>query len=270
MDYREQNNYPKAFAATGVILAVVIALCYFIVFKNPPPEQEGTGGILVNYGTVDEGMGNDYMSIEEPSVAENANQSKPDKVTETPPTEDKPVEESSDKNVVTQNNEDAPEVAANSKAKSKTVATQPVTKPIEAPKVNQNALYKGKTNNGSGEGDGTGSTPGNQGVPTGSNLTPDYGPGGDGGNGKLAMSKRRFTYAPKLVVNQSVVGTLVIDIKVDKDGNVISAGVGRGSKVGNPAIIQQCIDLVKTYKINRSEDAEDQQIGKVVFQFNTN
>jgi len=270
MEYREENNYPKAFAATGIILAMVIALCYFIVFKNPPKDEDGTGGILVNYGTVDEGMGSDYMSIEEPSVADKANQTKPDKVTETQPTEDKPQVDNSDKNVVTQTNEDAPEVVANSKSPSKTVATQPTTKPVVAPKVNQNALYKGKTNNGTGEGDGNDGVNGNKGVKTGSTTTPDYGPGGDGGNGKLAMSNRRFTYAPKLTVNQSVVGTLVIEIKVDKDGNVISAGVGRGSKVGNPAIIQQCIDLVKTYKINRSDDAEDQQVGKVVFQFNTN
>jgi hypothetical protein len=67
---------------------VVIALCYFIVFQSPVKDEDGTGGILVNYGTVDEGMGSDYMSIEEPSVAENANQTKPDKVTETPPTEE--------------------------------------------------------------------------------------------------------------------------------------------------------------------------------------
>ena len=70
MDYREDNNYPRAFLATGIIMAVLIASCYFIVFQNPPKEQEGTGGILVNYGTVDEGMGNYYMSTEEPSVAE--------------------------------------------------------------------------------------------------------------------------------------------------------------------------------------------------------
>jgi hypothetical protein len=31
----------------------------------------------------------DYMSVEEPSVAEKANQTKPDKVTPAPPTEEK-------------------------------------------------------------------------------------------------------------------------------------------------------------------------------------
>src|ERR1700710_1008940 len=114
MEYREENNYPKAFVATGIILAVLIAACYFIVFQNPPKQEEGTGGILVNYGTVDEGKGSDYMSTEEPSVAEKANNTKPDKVTPAPPTEEKVQADNSDKNVVTQNTEDAPEVTANS------------------------------------------------------------------------------------------------------------------------------------------------------------
>ena len=87
--YQEENNYPKAFAATGVIMAALIALCYFIVFKNPPKQDEGTGGILVNYGTSPEGMGNDYMSTEEPSKAERPNHTKPTKVTPAPPTPQK-------------------------------------------------------------------------------------------------------------------------------------------------------------------------------------
>ena len=66
MDYRqeEENNYPKAFLATGIILGLMIALCYFIVFENPPVTIDGTGGILVNYGTTDEGSGKDINSTD--------------------------------------------------------------------------------------------------------------------------------------------------------------------------------------------------------------
>src|SRR3569833_2119497 len=71
-NYEEENNYPKAFLATGIILAVLIGLCYIIVFRTPLPEEQGVGGILVNYGTVDEGTGNNQSSTEEPSVAEKA------------------------------------------------------------------------------------------------------------------------------------------------------------------------------------------------------
>ncbi|MEO6978058.1 MAG: energy transducer TonB, partial [Mucilaginibacter sp.] len=99
----EENNYPKAFLLTGIILGVVMALCYFIVFITPPKLDDGTGGILVNYGTVDEGAGTNQASMEEPSVAEKANKQQPDKVTPAPPTDQKTQVDNSDKDVVTQN-----------------------------------------------------------------------------------------------------------------------------------------------------------------------
>src|ERR1700712_3692016 len=128
----EENNYPKAFLATGIILAVLIGLCYFIVFHSPPPEEQGVGGILVNYGTTDAGMGNNQSSTEEPSVAEKANKTAPTKVTTAPPTEQKTQEDVSDKKVVTQDAEDAPTVATSSKKPAPVDASQP-NKPAAKP-----------------------------------------------------------------------------------------------------------------------------------------
>lgn len=271
MDYREENNYPKAFAATGIILGIVMALCYFIVFQMPEKHEDGTGGILVNYGTVDEGMGNDYMSVEEPSVAEKANQTKPDKVTPAPPTEEKQEVETSDKNVVTQTTEDAPEVTANTKKPSPTVATQPTTKTVAKPTVNQNALYKGKTNTGTGEGDGTGSTPGNQGKTTGTTLTNNYNGTGSGNGGNLNLTQRSFVTRPSVDAGNRYNGKVVVDILVDKDGNVIQATAGaRGTTITDAALLQKCEDAVKRSRFNASETAPDNQKGTMTFLFKVN
>ena len=272
MEYREENNYPKAFAATSLILAVVIAMCYFIVFHEPVPHEDGTGGILVNYGTVDEGMGDDYMSTEEPSVAEKANNTKPDKVTPAPPTEEKVQTENSDKTVVTQNAEDAPEVTTtDTKKPSTTVATTP-NKTEAKPAVNQNALYKGKTNNGTGEGDGTGNTPGNQGKPTGTTLTNNYNGTGSGNGGNLTnMPSRNFTRKPAVSDNSRRVGKVVVDIRVDKNGNVVYAKAGgRGTTITDASLLQKCEDAVLDSKLNSLENAPDLQIGNVVFVFKVN
>jgi outer membrane biosynthesis protein TonB len=263
----EENNYPKAFAATGIILGVIIALCYFIVFANPPIPEEGTGGILVNYGTTDEGMGSDYMSTEEPSVAENANNTLPDKVTPTPPTNQPAQAESSDKNVVTQNSEDAPEVAANSKKPSATVAT-PNKNPAK-PTVNQNALYKGPTNNGSGQGDGTTNTPGNQGKPEGSTLTNNYDGTGSGNGGNLSgLGSRSFVNKPTVSYTGRLIGKIVVDIRVDKNGNIISATAGaRGTTLSDGPLFKKCEDAVMRSSV--SAGADNQQ-GQVVFVFKNN
>ncbi|HEY4327884.1 MAG TPA: energy transducer TonB [Mucilaginibacter sp.] len=267
MQYQEENNYPKAFLATGIILAVVIALCYFIVFKNPPPEDMGAGGILVNYGTTDKGMGKDNASNEEPSVAEKANLTQPNKVTAAQPTEQKTKVDLSNEKVVTQNAEDAPEVAANSKKSSQPVATEPA-KPVKKQVVNANALYKGPSKAGSGAGDGTTTTPGNQGSRNGSTLSDNYGPGGSGG-GLHGMPDWSFVTPLNVTNNNRVPGTIVIDITVDPSGNVIEAHYNRQkTRMADLGLIQKCENVVKNAKLTSTSTASGNSKGQVNFIFN--
>ena len=268
MEYREENNYPKAFLATGIILALLMAICYFIVFMPPPKLDEGTGGILVNYGTTDQGMGTDYMSTEQPSVAEKANHVKPDKLTPTPPSE-KVQADNSDKKILTQNNEDAPEVATSKKKATSDVAA-PATKSVAKPVVNQNALYKGKANGGTGGGDGSTNTPGNQGKPNGSTLTNNYNGTGSGNGGSLNLIQRSFISKPTVTDEHRTTGRVVIDIHVDKNGNIIYAQAGRGTTVTDYDLIKKCEDAVRNSKVNALDTAPDTQQGQVTFVFKVN
>lgn len=267
--YEEENNYPKAFLATGIIVAVMALLCYIIVFTNPPPPEMGTGGILVNYGTTDEGMGNDVTSIEEPSKAERPNHTKPSKVTPAPATEQKTKVEESDKKVVTQNTEDAPEVNSSKKATSKSVVTEQPAKAAK-PTVNQNALYKGKSNGATGEGDGTTSTPGNQGKPNGSNLANNY-DGTGSGNGGLALKNRTWIYRPSTQGSNRIAGTIVVEIHVDKNGNVVFAQAGaKGTTISDYTLFSKCENIAKTSRFNAAENAPDEQRGFLTFVFKVN
>lgn len=266
MDYKEENNYPKAFLATGIIVATILALCYFIVFEVPAKPVEGTGGILVNYGTTDAGMGTDYTSTEQPSIAEKANHTQPTKVTKAPPTEQKTVEETSDKKILTQNNEDAPEIASNAKKTSKSVTSE-ATKTVAKPTVNQNALYKGKSNGGMGAGDGTTNTPGNQGNPNGSTLTNNYNGNGSGNGGNGSLGNRSYISRPVVKDNHTAEGIVYVDYIVDKHGNISHVEIGRGTRMADPAILEQCLNAVKNAKITPDEDAPDQQRVRIPFKF---
>ncbi|MES2808504.1 MAG: energy transducer TonB [Bacteroidota bacterium] len=270
MNYAQQeNNYPKAFAATGVILVLIAALCYFLVFGPPPPVDEGTGGLLVNYGTTEEGMGTDYMNTQEPSMAEKANNTKPDKVTPTPPSEEKSEAENSNPDVVTQNNEDAPEIATPTKKPTTAVTAKENSKEKPNPKVNANALYQGKTNNATGEGDGTTGTPGNQGKTTGSTLATNYDGTGSGNGGSLNMSQRSFTSRPKIDDDGRHTGKVVVELRVDKNGNVIYARAGaRGTTIVDAALLQKCEDAVKNSRLTAADT--ELQSGNVVFVFKVN
>lgn len=267
LQHTEENNYPKAFMITGIILAVFLLASWFIIMSAPPKEEIGTGGILVNYGTVDEGMGNDYMSTEEPSSAEENNQRQPDKVIEDKEPTPKVTAEESNKEVVTQETDDAPEVTTNSKKETKTVTTSK-DRATSEPKLNPNALYKGPKKDGSGQGDGTGNTPGNQGKPTGTNLTDNYDGTGSGNGGLVGLSNRSFVSRPKVGDGNGRTGRVVVAIRVDPQGNIIYAQAGeRGTTVTDADLLQKCEDAVRRSKLTAMENAAAIQEGKIVFVF---
>lgn len=264
---QEENNYPKAFAISTGIMGVLLAISFLIIASRVEPEEIGTGGIIVNYGTSVIGMGDDYMSIEEPSSAPDANNTPPDKVTENQEVSD-PVSEVTDKSIVTQNAEDAPEIATkeNSAAKSPSVS---VPTKENKPTVNQNALYKGKKNDGKGAGDGTGDVAGNQGSKDGDPLSPNYGEGGSGfGDVALDLKSRRFTNLNIPKDDGQKYGRVAVRIFVDKNGVVVKAVPGvKGTTLSDKAIWEKCRIAVMGASLNKLESAPETQIGVVMFNF---
>ncbi len=264
---QEENNYPKAFAISTAIMGILLAISFFIIASRVEPEEIGTGGIIVNYGTSVIGMGDDYMSIEEPSTAPNANNTPPDKVTDDQEISD-PVSEVTDKSIVTQNVEDAPEIVTKEKTASKSPSVSLPAKENK-PAVNQNALYKGKKNDGKGAGDGTGTVPGNQGSKDGDPLSPDYGDGGSGFGGvALDLKSRRFTNLTVPKDDGQKYGRVAVRIFVDKNGVVVKAIPGvKGTTLSDQAIWEKCRVAVMGSSLNKLESAPETQIGVVMFNF---
>lgn len=170
---------PKALGLSSAVMGILVLIGFFIVFGGDVPRY-GMGGIIVNYGTAEEGMGDDYMSVDEPSMDENANNVKPDKIDPSTTPVPTPSQQVADKVVATQDIEDAPAVPKNEKPVKANADVSTVEKKDAKPAVNPNALYKGKKNNAVGTGDGTGSTAGNQGSKLGDPLASNYGEGGSG------------------------------------------------------------------------------------------
>jgi hypothetical protein len=130
-------------------------------------------------------------------------------------------------------------------------------------------LYKGKKNNGTGEGDGTGSTPGNQGDPDGDPLAPNYGKGGSGnGNVRLSLENRRFVNLPSINDEGQTSGKVAVEIRVDKDGTVKYARAGaKGTTLSDLKLWRKCEEAVLGSRLNQLESAPDVQVGVVVFNF---
>jgi hypothetical protein len=263
------NNYPKAIAVSVLILAGLLLLSiFYIVSKASPPEEVGIGGIIVNYGTSDEGMGNDYMSVEEPSVDPNANGKVPDKITPDNQVTQNTNAVNAANNIVTDDNSD--NVSLNNKPNtSNNAPTQKTEDKPATPVINQNALYKGKKNSGTGLGDGTGTVAGNQGKPEGDPLSNNYNGTGSGNGGvALDLKSRKFVNSPKISDDGQKSGKIVVEIRVDKNGNVISAKAGaRGTTLTDPLLWDKCEAAALGSRFNTLESAPDTQIGSIVFNF---
>ena len=267
MTYKEENNYPKAIAISTAIMAALLILSFFIAIGTfKPAEEAGMGGMVVNYGTSVEGMGTDYTSLEEPSSDPNANKQLPDKVVPEQKVTPTQSSQSTDKEITTQNTEEA--VSINTKKTSTpsnpTAAT--TDKPAK-PAVNQNALYKGKANKGTGQGDGTGTTPGNQGSVNGDPLANNYGEGGSG-FGSTPIALRRFTNLVTPQDDGQKTGKIAVRITINKQGIVVDAVPGvKGTTLQDLDLWAKCKTAVMGARLNQSDSAPDLQVGVVVFNF---
>lgn len=265
--HKQENNYPKAFAISAGVFAALLLMSFFWMLSQPATEF-GMGGLIVNYGTTDEGMGDDYMSLDEPSMDPNANKTRPDKVI--PNEEPTPVvsQQTSDKTVVTQDVEDAPEVVTKEKVKPSTnTPTVTPEKKESKPTVNPNALYTGKKNKGAGIGDGTGTKPGNQGSELGNNMAANYGEGGSG-NGLVGLPNRTFAVRPQIEDKGQLSGRVAVEITVDKNGVVTRARAGaKGTTLSDATLWEKCEAAVRNARLNATDGGPDLQSGIVVFNF---
>ena len=282
---KEENNNNRIAALLGTLVfhGLLLLLFLFIVFKTPLPPfpDAGSPGIEVNFGTSDDGMGE-----LQPREATSLKNSQAPALTEEVKTKIEnlaaPVEEA----VVTQETEDAPEVL---KEKPKSdVVTKPVETPVKVvepakPDVNVTSLYKGKSKTEGGQSGSEGETgkPGDQGSKDGTMESKYHGPGGghgdtpgasgpggEGGGISYSLGGRKSQKIPLPEYTQQVEGRVVVEISVDKSGNVISAKPGvKGSTTTNSYLLEKAKQAALRAKFNAKPDAPDEQRGTIVYNF---
>ncbi len=266
MAEQKETNVPLATILTLAFHGLLLLLFVLIVFHTPIPPYPSVGGgsgLEVNLGNTENGMGNNNSE-------------------ELIPISTHDISNSSDDNYITQDKEDA--IALNNKDKNKNVTHNDVVK-INDPVVNPNALYKKRS------GDGTTNTPGNQGKETGDlNSTgykgnggsgggpgtgngtgdgPGTGPGSGPGNGiSYAMKDRTAKSIPKPNYNSKEEGLVVVNIWVDKNGNVTKAQAGgRGTTTTSTALWKLAEDAARRSKFNAKANAPEEQKGTITYNF---
>lgn len=249
MEIKDKDNKRTIISILATILFHVafVLLLMFMGFKypDPPPAERGVEmdiGSLLDAGNAMPGElgGSD---------------------------ESNPIHDVSDvdENTVNQNSEEAP--ISSKKVDNKQVNTKKVTdKPkVTEEKINPNALFqKGKVKaSGSGEGTGSGDGKGDKdggGGGTGSDMS------GSGTSFSLAGRGKKSIGLPSSKTNE--VGSIIVTIFVDQDGNVVRAVAGaRGTTIDNKSMWRHCEYAARQSKFSSNPNAPEEQRGTITYKF---
>lgn len=270
-----ETEYEKKSFALSASITIGLLLLFFVfglTYMDPPPEN----GIAINFGNTDAGSGN--TNTTEPVKSE------PREVTEQPKVEETSEHTTPSKaseNVLTADNDAAialkkqKEIAdAKASAEAKIKAAEQKKKQEEADKkAKLDALIGGvkKSEGKTTGGDGTSTTPGNQGKLDGSIYSNSYYGSGKGtgtGNGSWGLNGRKLSKPGAVKADCNDEGTVVVEVKVSKNGTVTNAKFSpSGSNTSSKCLQEAAIKSAYKYKWNDDDKAPENQIGFIVFNF---
>ena len=258
----QQDKKDKTISAvsTVAIMVLCILLCSWLGFKlpNPPIEEEGMGDAGEVLGEI-EGFGNNDQATFDNSSSAATSPSAPDD-SYTTGAEPVPVAK-------TTKTEETPKPTTKPEpAKPTTNSPQPTTNSPQ-PTTNPNATFRGRRDGNGSEGKGTatgsgqaGSTDGTQGAQGGSGR-------GNGSGYSLGGRSLRGTL-PVPSYTSTKDGDVTISIKVDRNGNVITAEfTPKGSKNYDQSMVNAAIEAAKKAHFNADPNATEYQYGTITYKF---
>ncbi len=287
------NEEKKSMAVTTAVVGVLLMILLFIRFAISVDISElaagGGGGVEINFGDSDLGMGPDFTS----EVLNVSEANKKSAAAREPEVEEEILAQENTKDV---RDYTVVKKTTTTKEKPKTI-TKPVT---EQPKTRQVSDFvknaasslngnksggdgddkvagnKGKrdgslnSSNYYGDGGSGGGTGGGHGTGNGSGVGAGSGSGTGGGNG-YSLSGRKATSRPTPQNNCNEAGTIVVRVTVDRNGNVLSALPGvKGSTNSSSCLKNIAKDAAMRTKWEPKASATAEQIGSIVYNFKLN
>ena len=261
MKYIKTEEEKKAFVITTIIFVVLFFMFFYLGLTSldPPPEN----GIAVNFGTTDAGFGEvqPTESIQSAPIATAA----------------KPIAASAD-DVLSQDLEDAVVLKETKKKQPKKSVSKEVekVKPVDTPKPSRStsdalsSILNGPKSDGKASGaQGNENTPGDKGSPTGNPYANSYyGSGNGSGSGSgWGLNGRSISSRGKVVQNCNEFGTVVVQITVNRNGNVIAAKYTKGTTNTNPCLIEPALETARKYKWQPDTNAPATQVGFITVNF---
>lgn len=267
MKILQTESEKKAFAITSVIFTLMLLLFFLYKITQPDPNTDLLigGEIAISFGNSETGKG----KVQPKEIIE---------TTPEPTTAPKVVEVES-KPIATQKVVEAPVIKTNEKPKLKQEATPVKEKPKVDPKPSQSttdalsSLINGPKQSGvKAEGQGDSNQGGDQGKLSGdmySNSTygDGKGTGGTGGGASWGLNGRSLASSGKVVPDCNEIGTVVVEIRVNKNGEVVDARPTKGTTNSAACLTEAALGTAKKFRWRRDDNAPAVQIGFIVINF---
>jgi outer membrane biosynthesis protein TonB len=286
----ETKHQKKSFIITSILYVLIFIFLFIVGLKylDPPPES----GIAVNFGTTDYGSGDvqpteavksaPKQNIPEPTPQETS--TSPSEVVDdvaTQETEDAPVIEEKEEPKV---EKEQPVEKTPEKEPKEEVKEIPEEKPVEKvpekepdPQPNKDvtdamdSLLNGDEQDGAdAEGEGDDNKAGDKGDPDGDpNAKSYYGSGtGIDGDGNYRLGGRKALAKTKYVQDCNETGEVVVEIEVNRNGEVVRARAGvKGTTNNSKCLLEPAERAARNTKFNKDENAPSRQIGYITYVF---
>ena len=249
----------KAIAVAGTILvhAMVLLVLFLMAFRTPLP-LPGEEGVEVDLGMYNQGMG--QVQPDKPAVPQQSSPALPQ--------EDETTKSKDD--IVTQDTEETPSIKTEKKKEPKEESTTKPEEPVEntQPTVNPKALFKGSDKSQEGGSEGITGQPGDQGNPNGLTGVKKYdGQGGQGNGPGYDLGGRGATTLQRPPKDFPEEGHIVVEIWVDRQGNVVRTAIGKGTDITNSEMRWTAQEAASRSKFAPDPNAAEEQKGTITYTF---
>ena len=261
MKYIETEEEKKSFAITSIIFVILFILFFYLGLTSldPPPEN----GIAINFGTSEFGSGD----IQPTEAIQSALKTTAAQETA-----------SSNDEVLSQDIEEAVVIKETKKIQPNKETAKEIVKPKpkENPKPSQStsdalsSILNGPKSDGKAQGgQGNDNTAGDKGSLNGNPYANSYyGSGSGSGNGSgWGLNGRSISSRGKEVQKCNEFGTVVVQITVNRNGNVIAAKYTKGTTNTNPCLVEPALATARKYKWQADPKAPETQVGFITVNF---
>lgn len=269
------KNKNKIYGIIGTVVfhAIVLVLLFTLCFRTPLP-LPGEAGVEVNLGMYAQGFGQEANQPEETEPVKETPKVEEEKIETNDVSEEDIVSEDEETPSIEQPQEEDEEAIEEAENKEE-IAEETIEEkqeeiiPEEKPVVNPKALFQvPKNDNAAPASEGDEQGEGEKGIANGLKDMERYegnGGSGDGPSYDLGGRGAKSIASPSKEFSEE--GTIVVEIKVDKEGRVVEATIGKGSDIYDKDMQESALRAARNSIFNKDENAPEIQSGTITYNY---